>query len=125
MYNTTELLKQWNDHSGQQKVIAHFFENSATQEFIEAILLEENFTHRNSVYVKSKASRGDNAGTWMHPILFIDFAMWINPKFKVKVLKFLHDKLIKHRIDTGEKISTHKQLFQKIVNKSILFIVIQ
>jgi len=52
------------------------------------------------VYLKS---RGKNGGTWMHPILFIDFAMWINPKFKVKVLKFLHDKLIKHRIDTGDK----------------------
>ncbi|MBC7407182.1 MAG: KilA-N domain-containing protein [Arcicella sp.] len=39
--------------------------------------------------IKSKANKGVNAGTWMHPILFIDFAMWINPKFKVKVLKFV------------------------------------
>lgn len=33
-------------------------------------------------YHKSRANKGDNAGAWMHPILFVDFAMWINPKFK-------------------------------------------
>ena len=34
-----------------------------TEEFINAIVLEENFTYRNSVYVKSKASKEDNSGT--------------------------------------------------------------
>lgn len=33
----------------------------------------------------------------MHPLLFIDFAMWLNPAFKVKVLKFVYDELIKFR----------------------------
>ena len=38
----------------------------------------------------------------MHPYLFIDFAMWINPKFKVQVIKFVYDELIKNRHSAGD-----------------------
>jgi hypothetical protein len=39
---------------------------------------------------------------WMHPYLFLDFAMWINPKFKLAVVKFVYDQLIKQRNDAGD-----------------------
>ena len=45
MFNATSLLKQWNESSGQQKQIAHFFENENTKEFIEALMEEENFKY--------------------------------------------------------------------------------
>lgn len=102
MFNATELLKQWNKSSGQQKKLDHYFENKATQEFITALMIEEKIDTRNSVYVKSRASRGSNSGTWMSPLLFIDFSMWLNPTFKVKVLKFVYDQLIKYRNDAGD-----------------------
>jgi hypothetical protein len=38
----------------------------------------------------------------MHPYLFIDFAMWLNPKFKLEVIKFVYDQLIKFRHDAGD-----------------------
>ena len=38
----------------------------------------------------------------MHPLLFIDFAMWINPAFKYDVLKFVYDQLIQYRIEAGD-----------------------
>lgn len=38
MFNATEILKQWNKNSGQQKQIVHYFENSSTNEFIEALI---------------------------------------------------------------------------------------
>jgi len=38
----------------------------------------------------------------MHPYLFIDFAMWLNPTFKVKVIKFVYDELIKNRNLAGD-----------------------
>ena len=38
----------------------------------------------------------------MHPYLFIDFALWINPKFKLQVIKFVYDELIKQRNDAGD-----------------------
>ena len=41
------------------------------------------------VYLKTRGKY--NGGTWMHPMLFIDFAMWINPSFKYDVLKFVYD----------------------------------
>ena len=102
MFNANELLKQWNKHSGQQKELKKFFENKATKEFIQTIENEEYLHTRNSVYVKSRASRGSNAGTWMHPLLFIDFAMWLNPTFKYHVLKFVHDQLIEFRHMAGD-----------------------
>lgn len=115
MFNATELLKHWNDHSGMQKKLDHFFENGSTKEFIDAIITEENLDARNSVYVKSRASRGNNAGTWMHPLLFIDFAMWLNPAFKVKVLKFVYDQLLAYRSEAG---NTYTEMCSRIAKVS-------
>ncbi len=39
---------------------------------------------------------------FMHPYLFIDFAMWLNPSFKYDVVKFVHDQLIESRINSGD-----------------------
>lgn len=98
-FNATALLNQWNKNSGMQKQIAHYVENSTTKEFINALLSEENLKERNSVLI---LTRGKNGGSWMHPLLFIDFAMWLNPSFKVKVLKFVYDELIRYRNDAGD-----------------------
>lgn len=102
MFNATSLLKQWNESSGESKEIKKFFENQNTKEFIEALLDEENLHGQNFAYVKSKASRGENAGTWMHPILFVKFAMWLNPRFEVQVIKFVYDQMITFRKEAGD-----------------------
>lgn len=112
MFNATELLKQWNASSGQKKVIAHYFENDATVEFIDTIVAKEFSDIRKSdvvnnhaiknVYVKQRGGIGGGGSTWMHPLLFIDFAMWINPAFKYDVLKFVYDQLIQYRIEAGD-----------------------
>lgn len=120
MFNATELIKQWNEKSGMHKKLDHFFENTSTKEFIDSIISEENLDTRNSVYVKSRASRGDNAGTWMHPLLFIDFAMWLNPSFKVKVLKFVYDQLILFRNEAGDSYQELTKQIAKLVKKDLL-----
>lgn len=120
MFNATELLKQWNINSCMHKEMKHYFENKSTNEFIKALMLEENLHGRNSAYVKSKASRGDNAGTWMHPLLFIDFAMWINPSFKVKVLRFVYDQLVKYRIEAGDAYIEMCNAVSTIIPKHLL-----
>lgn len=102
MFNATALLAQWNRTTGDKKEITKFFENQATKQFIEALMEEENLHTQNSAYVKSRASRGDNSGTWMHPYLFVKFAMRLNPRFEVKVVKFVHDELIKFRTTAGD-----------------------
>ena len=115
MFNATALLKQWNENSGQQKSIAHYLENAATQEFIKALMNEENFTCRDSVYVKSKARSDRGGGTWMQPLMFIDFAMWLNPSFKVKVLKFVSDKMLSYRNEAGEAYKQLASAVKKVV----------
>jgi len=56
----------------------------------------------------------------MHPLLFIDFAMWINPTFKVKVLKFVYDQMIKYRNDAGDAYKDLGSAVGKIVGKSFM-----
>lgn len=117
MFNATTLLKAWNEYSGQKKQMIHYSENASTSEFITALLSEENLSQRNSVIIKSKANKGANAGTWMHPLLFIDFAMWLNPTFKVKVLRFVYDQLIQYRNDAGDSYKEMTSAICKIVPK--------
>ena len=145
MFNATELLKQWNEYSGQQKQMVHYFENQATKEFVDAIIEEENLYTENSTYSEVTNNKVINNGnmrkrnsvdgnnqavkkvyikqrggisggsTWMHPLLFIDFAMWLNPSFKVKVLKFVYDQLIQYRIEAGD---TYREMAAEIARIS-------
>lgn len=119
MFNATAVLKQWNDKTGMKKEVADYFKNDSTKEFINTIIEREfennrkalniNNTVNSPVYDNQLVSavyqtrRGlMNGGTWMHPLLFIDFAMWINPSFKYDVLKFVYDELIKYRNEAGD-----------------------
>jgi hypothetical protein len=56
----------------------------------------------------------------MHPFLFIDFAMWINPKFKYEVIKFVYDRLIQYRNDAGDAYKEMAKAIAKIVDKSFM-----
>jgi hypothetical protein len=100
MFNATSLLKQWNKGKRGKEVNA-FLKNSSTIEFIESLQESEELDTRNIV-TTLKGGNAENQGTWMHPYLFIDFAMWINPKFKVSVIKFVYDELIKQRHEAGD-----------------------
>lgn len=103
MFNATKLLKQWNQKPGNPKRdLSKFWENTKVKEFLAALSEEEILHTPNQGYVKSRASRGVNAGTWMHPYLFIKFAMWLNPRFEVQVIRFVYDELIKFRHQAGD-----------------------
>lgn len=107
----------------------------ATQEFVKALADEENLHGDKSPYVKSKARLDRGGGTWGHPLLFIDFAMWLNPHFKVKVLKFVSDQMLTYRNEAGDaykqlssamsKICTPHQMkrYMPILGKGINYIV--
>src|SRR5574343_509232 len=98
MFNATALLKQWNESSGMKKSIQDFLFNDNTKEFIKVLESEENTNGGNSPYL---ATRGKQGATWMHPYLFIKFAMWLNPRFEYHVIKFVYDQLIRFRNDAG------------------------
>ena len=120
MFCATALLKQWNEQDGVvQRKLDNYFASSKTAEFIDTIVKRENLDTPKMVYVKSRASRGNGAGTWMHPLLFIDFAMWINPSFKYDVLKFVYDKMLVYR-KLLEKRRRCSRISKKEVSKEIL-----
>lgn len=66
-----------------------------TKEFVKA--LENDL--KDKVIIKGK---GKGNPTWLHPYLFIDLALAINPSFKVEVYKWLYDSLLKYRNDSGD-----------------------
>lgn len=131
----TGLLNNWNLKMGTKKELKDYFENKATQEFVKALADEENLHGDKSPYVKSKARLDRGGGTWGHPLLFIDFAMWLNPYFKVKVLKFVSDQMLTYRNEAGDaykqlssamsKICTPHQMkrYMPILGKGINYIV--
>ena len=98
-FNATSLLRQWNMRNGSKKEVTKFFDLESTSELVKTILERENLNTQKDAYL---STRGKNGGTWMHPILFIDFAMWINPKFKYDVIKFVYDEMIKFRNLAGD-----------------------
>lgn len=100
MFNATEFLNQWNGlASNPKRDLSKFWEQENVKAFIEILMKEENLNTPSEGYYKQ---RGKNGGTWMHPILFLKFAMWINPKFEYFVIKFVHDQLIELRHNAGD-----------------------
>ena len=137
MFNATDLLKQWNamvlntqnsgyvkgaknqsvikpQNSGylKPKDLDDFFAAKGVKDFIEALVEEEKLNGENSPYL---ATRGKHGGTWMHPYLFIKFAMWLNPKFEVQVIKFIYDQMIKYRNEAGDAYRDMSSAIAKIV----------
>lgn len=115
MFNATSLLKQWNNLSPTERKMDNYFNLQGTGEFVNTIIAKENLDTPKLVYVKSRASRGLNSGTWMHPLLFIDFAMWINPEFKYDVLKFVYDQLVEYRNQAG---NSYRRMCERIAQVS-------
>jgi hypothetical protein len=109
-FDGNALIRQWNSvEANTRRRLDDFLEYKSTQEFISEIKKEElrNLANgENQIVVKQKGRMTINGRVadkvWMHPYLFIDFAMWINPSFKVQVLKFVYDELIKHRNEAGD-----------------------
>jgi hypothetical protein len=74
--------------------LSQHLKNKNTLDFIEELQKENE-----RVVIKGKGSK---SATWVHPLLFIDIALSINPKFKVEVYKWLYDELLRYRNDSGE-----------------------
>jgi hypothetical protein len=106
MFNATEFVNAWNASLNMQnsaylkKQLAKYLQNKSTEEYIETIMQRENKKSVKEVYV---AVRGKHhGGTWMHPMLFLDLAMWLNPSFKYDVIKFVQDKMLDYRDKSAE-----------------------
>lgn len=118
MFNATALLKQWNAVHDVERKMDNYFASDKTKTFISTIMERENLNTPKLVYLKSRGKY--NGGTWMHPMLFIDFAMWIDPEFKYDVLKFVYDQMIAYRNDAGDAYRKLGQSIGRIVASSFM-----
>lgn len=75
--------------------LSQYFNQKGTKEFIDEVKLKYK---ENPVLTK----RGRNGDTWVHPLVFIDIALAINPKLKVEVYEWMFDHLIRNRNDSGD-----------------------
>lgn len=111
-FDANDLLSKWNkSKDNSERPMAKFLGSPKTKDFIEALVDEIGTTTKQKLpdtqVVEIIKGRTLSDGTktinqvWMHPYLFIDFAMWINNKFKVKVIQFVYDRLIEFRINVG------------------------
>ncbi len=79
-----------------------------------------------------QTSRGKKGATWVHPFIFIDLALAIDPKLKIEVYSWMFDQLIKSRNDSGDSYKkmcgslyencTNKSTFHKGVTNTALLI---
>ena len=132
-FDGNALLTQWNSQKNNpQRKMETFLTASNTGEFCSALNDEISQTadnqHRanlpkgdNQLVIKSKGRMTMKGRTsdkvWMHPYLFIKFSMWINPRFEVKVIKFVYDELIKQRNEAGDAYREMSEAVAKLSKK--------
>lgn len=110
MFNATTLLYNWNKSNPEEvRYIDNFWKSTHLDKLMAEIAEHElNFTSvdftdlKNALSRTSKARVDRGGGTWMHPFLFIKFAMYLSPKFEYQVIKFVYDELIKNRHLAGD-----------------------
>lgn len=118
----TDLLKYYNTHAKHKKLMNDFWINQNTQAFMEALANDINLNNGHSHYLKNDlfhSKRGKhNGGTYMHPYLFVKFAMWLSPEFEVQVIKWVYDNLIDFRNQAGDH---YKEMCSAINDRYIQF----
>ena len=102
MFNANDLHKLATSHRKAEglaaRQIGQYFELDSTQDLIKEVCLAELLKLDD---VK-KSARGKNGGTWIHPIVFVDMAMWYSPKLKVRIINWVLDGLMDLRDESGE-----------------------
>lgn len=113
-FSATDLAKAGNKWRRSRDLsdfnLSLFLKSSRATDFIEEL--------NNKYDIVLSKGRGRNSQTWVHPLLFIDIALAINPKLKVEVYEWLFDNLIKFRNDSGDSYKEMSAaIWQRFQNK--------
>ncbi len=79
MVNATQMAKIFG------KEVKHFMENEGTKKFIVSCLNTRNSEYLNLEKEGDLFTSKQKSGTWMHRILALKFAAWLDPDFEVWV----------------------------------------
>lgn len=98
LFSATDLIKagnKWRAINNMPLFDFHSWRNKvSTKEFLDEV--KEKF----GVSIISGMGRGNDS--WVHPYVFIDIALAIDPKLKVEVYGWLFDSLLMFRNDSGD-----------------------
>lgn len=86
---------------------SRYKEAKKSKEFFESLMKQDKLVE---IF---KVDRGKNAKTWAHPLVFFDYATWLNPDFKVWTYKWLYDSLTVFRDNSGE---SYKKMCGVLIN---------
>lgn len=111
LVNATQMAKIF------EKQVEPFTRNESTQNFIKECLKSENSRYLNLKNESDLIDSRQKSGTFMHRILALKFAAWLDPKFELWVFSTI-DKLMmehyhQHRQISIEALNLKKQLQQK------------
>lgn len=147
-FDANALLSQWNSHNTRRRM-DKFLQSESTSEFINTIKRRESQRSKSTngdnqidtamgeispkadfqaiKEVKGRMTKNGKTKdqVWMHPFLFIDFAMWINAEFKYDVIKFVYDQLIEYRNEAGNAYKEMSSAVASLVDKSFMPVAIQ
>ena len=85
MVNATEMAKIFG------KEVARFMENDSTKNFINSCLKTRNSSFLNVKNVEDLYTSKQKSGTFMHRILALKFAAWLDPDFEVWVYSTIEE----------------------------------
>lgn len=105
-FNITDLLKAGNVYRHYENLghtnLKAYANTKTTQKFLKA--LKDNIG--GEIWIKGKAGRkrrdDKDSGVWVHPLVMIDFALWLNPQLKIENYEWIMDFLVKYRCSSGD-----------------------
>lgn len=108
MVNATQMAKVFG------KQVVAFMRNEDSQEFISECLKSENshflgVEKETDLYMSKQKS-----GTWMHRVLALKFAAWLNPKFELWVYLTIEEILFGFAKKQQESISKTVELQNRV-----------
>lgn len=106
--NATDVVKKFNKLSilKKDKEVSRFLALDSTKDIIKHLQIR---TKIKNLYIAKRLNKGDESGTWMHPVLFGFMCIWLGYDYILLFNTFLSKGIIKYP-DFD---------FQKIVSKSV------
>jgi hypothetical protein len=110
MVNATQMAKVFG------RDVPDFLENSQTKKFIEHCSENRNSGYLNIVQKSDLLVSRQGSGTWMHRILALKFAAWLDPDFEVWVFSTIDKIILGHYYEqkeaTIEKLTYQEEMKQ-------------
>lgn len=105
-FNMSDMLALGNKYRIENNLpttkLGVYLSQKSVKEFIASLKEREG----KEVWIKGRLGRkskdDESAGVWAHPLIFIDFALWINPQLKIETYYWIMDFLVKYRIDSAD-----------------------